>query len=197
MNRLTNEIRKSKEVIATFRLSQNSLDAIDWLTVKLEITKKQLFNSIWENQADTIVDIIKRGSTNKDVERYKKSQRISKRCLENIIKISKRLNMKRDNVVESTFISYKYLYEFMIEKNIEKHKAALKLIDNFWGKAEKIEKQLSGFLEKNDPVLERFGLIIIHLMNLSLAIEDEIEKGILLEPETDDIILIEKEENKK
>ena len=180
---LKKETAKAKDVVAAFSLSLSSIDAIKWLTINLNLSNKKLFDSIWNNQGEGFIKIIKDVPFNSKLKRFKKSQRISRKSLNNLNGLVKKYGMKRDQIVELTFISYKMLYEKMLEENIEKHKKALKVVDDLWGHTEKIEKKLKSFLKKDDPILARIGSIIVIIMNLSNAIQDEVENGVLIDPE--------------
>lgn len=80
-------------------------------------------------------------------------------------------------------MAYKVLYEKMLDENTRKHRKALEMVDNLWEYAEKVEKKMESLLDNDDPVLERFGKIIGIIMHLSTAIQDEIEKDIIIDPE--------------
>lgn len=86
---LTKEASQTKEVVATFRLTQNSLDAIKWLTKKLDISTKQLFNSVWERKDPLFIKFLKKSLIDKNSDRIKKSQRVSRKCIENLNTIAK------------------------------------------------------------------------------------------------------------
>ena len=63
------------------------------------------------------------------------------------------------------------------------NKKAVEIVDELWGHTEKIEKTLNTFLEKDDPILDRFSKLIVVIHNLSNAIKAEIENGIIIDPE--------------
>ena len=59
----------------------------------------------------------------------------------------------------------------------------LGIIDDLWGLAVKQEKEILRIVGADDPVLERFGKVIVLLMNLSTDIEGELKQGIPVDPE--------------
>ena len=180
---LKKETAKAKDVVAAFSLSQSSIDAIKWLTIKLNLSNKKLFDSIWNNQGEGFIKIIKDVPFDPKIARLKKSQRISRKSLNNLNELVKKYGLKRDQIVELTFIAYKILYEKMLEENIEKHKKALEIVDELWSHTEKIEKNLKSFLKNDDPILDRFEIIIVMIMNLSIDIKAELEDGVMIDSE--------------
>tara|TARA_B100001146_G_C16050282_1_gene377533 strand:- start:125 stop:694 length:570 start_codon:yes stop_codon:yes gene_type:complete len=180
---LTKKVATEKEVNATFKLSQNSLDAISWLKQKGGLSNKRLFNSIWENQNEKFMKIIRDVPFDPKIKRVKRSQRMSRKSLNNLNELVNKYGLKRDQIVELTFLAYKILYEKMLEENIEKHKKALEIVDDLWSFAEKIEKKSETILDEDDPILERLGKIIVVINNLSDAIQNEIENDVIIDPE--------------
>ena len=91
--------------------------------------------------------------------------------------------MKRDAIVEITFISYKKLHEQMLQEKNDKHRKVLKMIDKYSEEGELLEKRIKKILEdEDDPILARMGQIIVVIDNLSIAISDELDNGILIDP---------------
>jgi hypothetical protein len=177
------EVSESKDVVASFNMSQNSLDAMAWLTKRFGISNKRLFDAIWKNYDEVIINLIEKIPIDSKVERIKKSQRISRLSLKNLNELAKKYKMKRDAIVEITFISYKILHEQMLEERNDKHRKALKMIDKYWEKGELLEKRLVEILNEDDPILTRMSKIIVVIENLSTDIKDELENGILIDPE--------------
>jgi len=180
---LKKETAKAKDVVAAFSLSQSSIDAIKWLTIKLNLSNKKLFDSIWNNQGEGFIKIIKDVPFDPKIRRVKRSQRMSRKSLNNLNELVNKYGLKRDQIVELTFLAYKILYEKMLEENIEKHKKALEIVDDLWSFAEKIEKKSETILDEDDPILERLGKIIVVINNLSDAIQNEIENDVIIDPE--------------
>jgi len=70
------------------------------------------------------------------------------------------------------------------------HEKALKMINSYWEEGEKLDKSLERLLDKDDPIISRFGMVNVVLMNLSSAIKNELDTGVLIDPE--DLILQQK-----
>ena len=68
-------------------------------------------------------------------------------------------------------------------KNRVKHKKVLGLVNDLWEYAEKTEKKSKSILDKDDTILHRLGNIIVVIMDLSNAIQEEIENGVIIDSE--------------
>lgn len=180
---LSKEISKSKDVVASFKLSQNSIEAMAWLAKRLGISNKTLFGSIWNNHGESFINIVKKVKYDSNIKREKISKRISRQSLNNLNELAKKYKMKRDQIVESTLISYQKLYEIMLSERIGKHKKAEKMIDEFWKEGEVLETKLKKLLDEDDPIIDRICYVIVVIMNLSLAIQSELENGKQIDPE--------------
>jgi len=177
------KVSESKDVVASFNMSQNSLDAMAWLAKRFGLSNKRLFDAIWKNYDEAIINLIEKIPIDSKVERIKKSQRISRMSLKNLNELAKKYKMKRDAIVEITFISYKILHEQMLQERNDKHRKALKMIDKYWEQGELLEKRLVGILNEDDPILTRMSKIIVVIENLSIAIKNELDNGILIDPD--------------
>jgi hypothetical protein len=180
---LSESISKSKDVVASFKLSQNSIKAISWLNKSWGTSNKKLFDLIWNDNNESFFEIVKEIKYNPNIKRKKISQRISKQSLNNLNKLAKKYEMKRDVIVELTFISYKMFFEKMLNERNEKHRKVLEMINDYWDKGEALEKKLKKVLDKDDPILERMGIVNVITSTLSLAIQSELEDGIIIDPE--------------
>jgi len=70
-----------------------------------------------------------------------------------------------------------------LESIKKEHKKALKMINSYWEEGEKLDKSLERLLDKDDPIISRFGMVNVVLMNLSSAIKNELDTGVLIDPE--------------
>lgn len=109
---------------------------------------------------------------------------ISKESLGRLNKISKTFNIPRDLLVETLVRNVESGLKRSMEEKKKQHKKALEIIHNkFWSKAEEIEGELKEFLKDDDPILERFGIVIVIIMNLCSAIENELKEGTPIDPD--------------
>ena len=138
---------------------------------------------MWNNYDEWIMNLIEKTPIDSKVERIKKSQRISRLSLKNLNELAEKYKMKRDAIVEITFISYKILHEKMLQEKNDKHRKVLKMIDKYSEEGVLLEKRIKKILEdEDDPILARMSQIIVVIDNLSEAISDELDNGILIDP---------------
>ena len=180
---LSEEVSKSKDVVASFKLSQESMDAMVWIAKRLGISNKKLFDAIWSHQGDSFIMITNDVEYDPNIKRKKISKRISRQSLNNLNELSKKYEMKRDQIIEVTFISYQLLLEKILNDRKNKHKKANKMIDEYWKTGELLEKKLKNLLDEDDPIIDRIGYVIVVIMNLSSAIQSELKDGIQIDPD--------------
>ena len=101
---ISDEISNSKDIIATFNMNQTSMDSMVWLSKRFKLSKKKLFDSIWNKYDESHFNIIKKIEIDPKSKRIKRSQRISKLSLDNLNKLAKKHKLKRDDIVILTFI---------------------------------------------------------------------------------------------
>ena len=180
---ISDEISNSKDIIATFNMNQTSMDSMVWLSKRFKLSKKKLFDSIWNKYDESHFNIIKKIEIDPKSKRIKRSQRISKLSLDNLNKLAKKHKLKRDDIVILTFIFLHIVEKEELGKNRVKHKKVLGLVNDLWEYAEKTEKKSKSILDKDDTILHRLGNIIVVIMNLSNAIQEEIENGVIIDSE--------------
>jgi len=183
---MSDEISNSKDVVATFNLTPECIESMVWLSKRFKLSKKKLFDSYWNTYDESLFNIFKEYEFDQiyhQIKRIKRSQRISKNSLGNLDKLAKKHKSKRDDIIILTFIFMRRANEIIQEKRNINNKKAVEIVDELWGHTEKIEKTLNTFLEKDDPILDRFSKLIVVIHNLSNAIKAEIENGIIIDPE--------------
>ena len=176
-----------QSVRTTFRLSKKADEALDSLGKTTKTTIKELLGNFakgiltekaWE---DAIVDAAKNVDLGQDSVR--KTFVISKAALTLINTTAKKRSVPRDALVESLIVLADQLVNTARKLQPEKHKKAQKIIGGFWDRTNEVEAELKELLGEDDPVYVRFTFVATILMNLSLAIDAEIEKGIPVNPD--------------
>lgn len=176
-----------QSVRTTFRLSKKADEALDSLGTATKTTIKELLGNfakgiltekVWE---DIIVDSAKNVDLGQNSVR--KTFVISKTALTLINTTAKKRGVPRDALVESLIVLADQLVSSARKLQPEKHKTAQSVIGDFWDKANEVEAELKELLGEDDPVYVRFSFVGTILMNLSMAIDAEIEKGIPVNPD--------------
>ena len=183
----------TQSVRTTFRLTKEGSEAMNWLA-KNDLKPKLLIQlcaaidtrDSKPKEGTLIYSVLKSAEdiTFSDLDRsVRKTLVVSKESLGKLNKISKTFNIPRDLLVETLVRNVESGLKRSMEEKKKQHKKALEIINKFWSKAEEIEKELKEFLKDDDPILERFGIVIVVIMNLCLAIESELEEGTPIDPD--------------
>lgn len=118
----------------------------------------------------------------KEPETIRKTYIIGKKTLSKISQLANELKVPRDRLIDQIVQLLSALAGTKAsEKKDNYRNANEKIINPFWSRAEEIEKELKDKLGEDDPVVHRFGLIIVHVMNLSQDIDDYLSSGTPIE----------------
>jgi len=176
---------KQHLVRTTFRISQQGNDAITSVSKMYGMKNADVFDMA----SSLVQELNKKGidlSSVKDVSEksMRKTYLIKKNTLSRLRKLADEIKTSRDLLIDKMVIILKTLLDKELTKKHTKYRNVLeKFINPFWEQAEKLEKQLKKELGEDDPIISRFGFIIVLIMNLSMAIEENINKGISIDPD--------------
>ncbi len=186
--------RPTQSVRTTFRLTKEGSEAMNRLAKNYGLKPKSLIQlcvtidtrDSKPKEGTFMYSVLKSAKdiTFSDLDRsVRKTLVISKESLGRLNKISKTFNIPRDLLVETLVRNVESGLKRSMEEKKKQHKKALEIINKFWSKAEEIEKELKKFLKDDDPILERFGIVIVIIMNLCTAIESELKEGTPINPD--------------
>ena len=134
LDRVSQTDRQS--VRTTFKLSDSSNNAIDWLIKKNNLKPKEIFDLMCSNE--NFVDIaIKTAKENPEAISTKQTRKtfvISRGVLRLLNRYSKEHELSRDVIVENLISLFKMLLEMQAEAEKPKEEEALKIISDFWSK---------------------------------------------------------------
>ena len=174
-----------QSVRTTFKLSDSSNNAIDWLIKKNNLKPKEIFDLMCSNES--FVDVaIKTAKENSEVISTKQTRKtfvISRGVLRLLNRYSKEHELSRDVIVENLISLFKMLLEMQAKAEKTKEEEAHKIISDFWSKAESLEDQLQALLGDDSPILDRFGKVIVVLWNLVQAIDSKLSNGTPIDPD--------------
>lgn len=163
----------------TFRFSKKGHDAIRKLS-KLQGKKNadifdtliQLFEILKKDIKDFSLHI------NEETKTIRKTYVIKKTTLQKFNDISKKEGIKRDHFIDKMAQVLMIIAEKETDKKHKEYQSVLTdIINPFWGYAEEIEKKLKEKLGEDDPIVSKFGIIIVNIMNLSSDIKSYLEEG--------------------
>jgi hypothetical protein len=180
-----------QSVRTTFKLSQKAYDDIVWLANHHNITLKDVFDILCSKlessqEDDTLIKMVAKSiridNFNASIDAIRKTHVITKNSLAILDELSKEYQVPRDALVEKAIMTFKALIDANLQKAIENHKKALDIVSKFWSNSEDVEHQLKKLLGDDDPIVTRFGYIVVLAMNLHSAIEHELKDGTPIDP---------------
>ncbi len=165
----------------TLQLTSEAYEMLEYLTENYEITQKQMFSVILDNDEilSDVIDLIKKEDIQFKAEKLPKTKVMSKGALDKLNLISKEEGIARDSVLE---MSLRY-YSKIVKKEKESHVKAKKIIEVALEEVLKKDKELSKLLLDGDPILARWSFVIHTIDYLNDAIENEIEDGTPIDPD--------------
>jgi len=178
-------LSEKQSVRTTFKLSESSNNAIEWLIKTNNLKPKEVFDLICsnENLVDLVIEVARKNGTSSSAKQMRKTFVISKRVLRLLNRFAKKHKLSRDLIVENLILLFKALLEKHAEEEKQREEKALTIISDFWSKAESVEEQLKDVLDDDSPILDRFGYVIVLLMNLVSAIESELSNDVPIDPD--------------
>lgn len=187
MNRVAKvNLSERQSVRTTFRFSEDSLNAINWLVESHELKPKEILDALCADERFLTYVIQAVKDENKEasaVKRNRKTFVISKKALRLLNKYSRENQVARDRIVENLILSFKSVLQQQAEKEKEQEKEAKEIISGLCKQAYSVEEQLKDLLHEDNPILDRFGEVVVVLDNLVGAIEAKLTNGVPIDPE--------------
>lgn len=160
----------------TFKLSQEAIDAKEWLGSYYDISQKDLIEialNLLEDQFieyDDLFEAAEEGLSEKETVR--KTYVVTQDTKDRFTELAERYNgVSRDALVETAIQTFK----FVTEKKIESHEEILGRIEEFYDKALSLEDDLVNELGSRDPLRKGFGRIVMRIGDLKDEVDEEIE----------------------
>ena len=175
------DLRGRQSVRATFRLSENCIDAISILSAQLGIKQKSVFDHLMED-AQILKDMANE-LENTDFDRHARIQKtfvISRRSLSFLEEISRKHNAPRDALVE---YSVRRLLPIIAKerKKHEKRKELLAAISDYFAEGEKLLSKAEKSLGTDDLAVSKLQTAISVNQQVLEDISNFIERGKIIE----------------
>ena len=175
------DLRGRQSVRATFRLSEDCIDAISILSAQLGIKQKSVFDHLMED-----VQILKNMANeieNTEFDRHQRVQKtfvISRRSLSFLDTISSEYGAPRDALVE---YSVRRLLPIIANerKKHEKRKVISAEISNHFEKGRRLLSKAEEMLGTDDPIVNKLRTAMSVYENVSDDIAGFIERGKIIE----------------
>lgn len=166
----------------TFRITQEGHDAIGIMSKNYGMKNADVLDMA-SSLLHEVKGIDNASFSNMKGKLTRKTYLINKLALSKLEKMAKELKSSRDSLVDNMVITLKAVLDRELSRKHSNYQTVLdKIINPFWGQAEDIERQLKKALGEDDPITNRFGFIIVLIMNLSMAIEENINSGVPIDP---------------
>ena len=176
------DLRGRQSVRATFRLSEDCIDAISILSAQLGIKQKSVFDHLMED-----VNVLKemaRELTKTEFDRHgnriQKTFVISRRSLSFLDMIASKHNAPRDALVEYSVRRLLPIIARERQKH-EKRKELLTEISNHFTKGEKVLSKAEEMLGTDDPIVNKLQTAMSAYKNAFDDITNFIERGKIIE----------------
>lgn len=175
------DFRGRQSVRATFRLSEDCIDAISILSAQLGIKQKSIFDHLMED-----IQVLKNMANeleNTEFDRHDRVQKtfvISRRSLSFLDTISSTHNAPRDALVE---YSVRRLLPIIAgeRKKHEKRKELLTDISNHFADGEKLLSKAEEMLGVDDPIVNKLQIAMSVYKNAFDDIANFIDRGKIIE----------------
>ena len=177
----TLDLRGRQSVRATFRLSEDCIDAISILSAQLGIKQKSVFDHLMED-AQALKNMASE-LENTEFDRHQRVQKtfvISRRSLSYLDTISSKHNAPRDALVE---YSVRRLLPIIARerKKHEKRKELLTDISNHFADGEKLISKAEAMLGVDDPIVTKLQIAMSVYKNALDDIANFIDRGKIIE----------------
>ncbi|MEJ2285640.1 MAG: hypothetical protein P8X85_18850 [Desulfobacterales bacterium] len=169
------DLRGRQSVRATFRLSEDCINAISILAAQLGIKQKSVFDHLMEKIAGEL--------ENTEFDRQERIQKtfvISRRSLSFLDMISSKYNAPRDDLVE---YSVRRLLPIIARerKKHDKRKELLTEISNHFAEGEKLISKAEASLGEDDLVVHKLQTAMAIYKNVCDDIDHFIDRGKIIE----------------
>jgi len=175
------DLKGRQSVRATFRLSEDCIDAISILSAQLGIKQKSVFDHLMEDAQ--VLKNVARELRDTEFDRHERIQKtfvISRRSLSFLDTISSKHNAPRDALVE---YSIRRLLPIIAteRKKHEKRKELLAEISNHLDEGEKLLSKSKKMLGVDDQIVDKLEAVMAIYQNVFDDIAKFIDKGKVLE----------------
>jgi hypothetical protein len=178
---LTSGLRGRQSVRATFKLTEECIEAISIVATHLGIKQKSLFDHLIEDtQSLSSIAHEIQNSKLKGQNRVQKTYVMSRKSLLSLKKVSKSYNAPRDTLIEFSVQRLLPIIARERERH-EKRKEILAGITKHFNQGVKILHNIKELLGENDPIFDRFATTMAVYQKAYEQIESYIEKGKIIE----------------
>lgn len=171
----------SESVRTTLKLTEKGVEAKEWLADRWGITQKDVVDTACAYAM--VVDRLREEfGPVPESEPVRKTHVLSSGTLKIFELRADELGLSRDELLDQTLILLRAREERADQERLEKHRQAIEILVRAQETLREFEHELEDLLEKDDPVLARFGLCDLNIDNLLTAIATELDGGDPIDP---------------
>ncbi len=177
----TSELRGKQSVRATFKLSENAINAITTVSIHLGIKQKSLFDHLIEDMK-SLEQIAREITTHEHLQksRIQKTYVLSRRTLSSLEEVCQNFDASRDTLVE---YSIRRLLPIIAGERIKhwKRKEIIMDLEKFMHQEEALLHKAKELLGEDDPVVAELEKTSAVSRNAFHKIQHFVEKGEIIE----------------
>lgn len=172
--------REPKSVRTTITISQDTLETMDWIEQSEVYNLKEMLDIILNSKdlTDVIIKSFQKPQPSRASHTIQKSIVLSSSSLKKLNELSKKHGKSRNLLVSKAI----QLMKLLIDNFKTKHKQALNIVDKAGSYLIEVEQKLINLLRRDDPIVIRWGYVLVMWDNLHLAIQSELEDDIPIDP---------------
>jgi len=180
---LGRDVRSSKSVRTTFRLTENSLKALEYLNQNFILTQKGLFSFIAEALTreseikGVVVELSKVVNINQNTTTRRKSFVVEKKAIKIFKRTSNDHEVSRDSLINSSLLTLHRLLLKSSEKDKENSEKAMDLLNEVSDILMNFDSKLRNLLGDDHNIVQGFEYVPNMLDILILAVERYIKSG--------------------
>lgn len=177
----TSELRGKQSVRATFKLSENAINAITTVSIHLGIKQKSLFDHLIEDMK-SLEQIAREISTHDHIQRSRiqKTYVLSRRTLSSLEEVCQNFDASRDALVEYSIRRLLPIIAGEREKHWKRKEIVME-VEKFMHQEEALLDKAKKILGEEDPVVAELEKALAVSRNAFHKIQHFMEKGEIIE----------------
>lgn len=176
--------KDSQNVRTTFSITRDTINRINRLSEKFEMTAKKVieFSLTIDVVVEVAIELSKKKVKDKQ-ELVKKVYAIKSETRDNLNEISKENKIPRDRFIMELMKGLEAALLLQEKREKESEEKALEILHKLWQHIEKIEEELKEILDEDSPILYRYITLSTIMDGLTGSIELKLKEGTPIDPD--------------
>jgi len=182
------DLRTAKTVRTTFKLTDASVEAIEYLKQNILMSKKGLFSLIADSLTreskhnDKILKAAKSSDSNQNKENLRKTFAVEKRAVSIFNKTAKQFNISRDSIINSALITLHVTLENSKKQEKENAKHAREALEKVDNAINECNSKLRDLFRDDHCIVEGFDYASMYMGTFITAVDGYSETGESFDP---------------